>query len=85
MGGPGRGDKYLYSVMFTIVVVLGRFSGARAKVPPLAFSMHPSSILANCLDPHPIVFATKTKPAVAFVLRKDERILFKARLKYIKS
>ena len=29
------------------------FRVVRAKVPPLAFSMHPSSILANRLDPQP--------------------------------
>jgi hypothetical protein len=29
------------------------FRLVRAKIPPLAFSMHPSSILANRLDPQP--------------------------------
>ena len=33
------------------------FRVVRAKLPPIAFSMHPSSILANRLDPQP----TRTK------------------------
>jgi hypothetical protein len=43
----------VFSVMFqsSSSFVLGRFRVVRAKLPPLAFSIHPSSILANCPDP----------------------------------
>jgi hypothetical protein len=33
------------------LVVLGRFLGGTSGTPPLAFSLHPSSILESRLDP----------------------------------
>ena len=62
--------EYLFSVcpivlVVVVVLVLGCSSGGTSELSPVAFSIRPSSILANRLDPQPRTTTTTRTRRIA--------------------